>query len=300
MRFLSRDYPSNIKVERPSDINRYFVHYGSVKNITVTDINNPLSRISLSNGRTFMFARDPWSRLWSGFIDKLLLPDFWVIVAPHVAKTVRPSLPEKLTCVNNITFEEFLVYINKSNPDLNEHWRPVHKICSPCHVQFDVVGKMESFAADSDYIHENYGIDKFEEIKTIFEAFYEEVKMLTEYNFKLGACSSNKRDKRLLIAVRLWKAFQLNGYINRNTDFPSEKFDEASLEENSAEVFLELFNSTTTHSSYEKFDKKKQKKDMMKEAYRSIPMETLANIQRIYKYDFELFEYDIKPSEIFK
>ena len=246
-----------------------------------------------------MFARHPWLRLWSDYIDKLLLPDFWVSVAPHVAKTVRPLLQDKQNCVNNITFEEFLVYINKTNPNLNEHWRPVHKICSPCHVQFDVVGKMESFAADSDYIHENYGIDKFEEIKTISEALYEEVKMLTEYNFKLGACTSNKRAKRLLIAVRLWKAFQLNGYINRNANFPSEKFDEESLEKNSAEMFLELFNSTIKHISYEKFDKKQQKRDMMKEAYRSITMENIANIQHIYKYDFELFEYEIKPSKIF-
>ncbi|KAH9498607.1 hypothetical protein Btru_007775 [Bulinus truncatus] len=39
----------------------------------------------LSKKIRFMFVRDPYSRLWSAWIDKFLLPDFWLQYGKNIA-----------------------------------------------------------------------------------------------------------------------------------------------------------------------------------------------------------------------
>ena len=55
------------------------------------------------------------------------------------------------------TESEFVDYIidsfyDNDEDDLNAHWRPQYKLCPFCSHDFDVVGKMETFQEDKEFI----------------------------------------------------------------------------------------------------------------------------------------------------
>ncbi|WAQ99215.1 CHSTE-like protein [Mya arenaria] len=160
MRFIAGDYNTNLSISKPRDIDRKYVHYGNMKYIRHVDLQSTMVRGEMSKGRSFMFTREPYGRLWSAYIDKFLLPDFWRTDAQAVINKVRRNATdEQRLCANDVTFAEFLQYIVASYPrKLNEHWQPVYKICDPCLVVYDVIGKQETFANDSNYILQKFGL----------------------------------------------------------------------------------------------------------------------------------------------
>ncbi|CAL1543508.1 unnamed protein product, partial [Lymnaea stagnalis] len=98
----------------------------------------------------FMFVREPYSRLWSAWIDKFWLPDFWMLEAIRLG--VALNLPrEAVACPKNITFPLFLKYITLPGDPmaLNQHWAPYKHLCDPCLFRPHVIGKLETFTRDS-------------------------------------------------------------------------------------------------------------------------------------------------------
>ena len=58
------------------------------------------------------------------------------------------------------TFKEFIKYIlNTHHLKYDEHWKPIWTLCTPCVVNYDVIGKMETFGADMAYILQQTGLD---------------------------------------------------------------------------------------------------------------------------------------------
>ncbi|WAQ99210.1 CHSTB-like protein [Mya arenaria] len=163
----------------------------------------------MAEGQSFMFTREPYSRLWSAYIDKFLLPDFWRTDA-HA---------------------EFLQYIVASYPrNLNEHWQPVYKICDPCLVAYDVIGKQGTLANDSHYILQKFGLGYL--IPTSGSKSLRatnEMTMLVKYNFDLEHAIHKGCFDKEYVAMRLWKAFQYNGYIHRSIDIPFKKMKSSNI-----------------------------------------------------------------------
>lgn len=53
---------------------------------------------------------------------------------------------------HNVSFEEFvryLIYEGMVNDSINEHWKPIYKLCHPCSLNYTFVGKYEKFDDDS-------------------------------------------------------------------------------------------------------------------------------------------------------
>ena len=294
MRFLGGDYPQNKSILKPSDIDRTYVHYGGLKNLTQWFVQNPISRMLMTNGKSFMFTRDPFTRLWSAYIDKFLLPDFWRTDALSFVRKLRPNASEyEKRCANNVTFREFLTFINMTHRNgLNEHWQKLHRLCSPCHVQYDVIGKQETFAMDADYILTKYNLGFLKENTTKLDMAHEEVTTLTKYNFNLEHAIREGCFKKIDIARRLWLAFQYNGYINRNTSFPRSQLLQTEFLKNPTKIFTDLVLNTIENQNKMGIDIKGQKRTMMLEAYKKIPKELLKDIVNVYEYDFELFGYE--------
>lgn len=293
MRFISKDYPLGQKTDKPSDIDRTYVHYGPVSKITQKNARNPIIR-SLISKKAFMFSRDPYTRLWSAFIDKFFLPDFWRSDALSIMKNIRKNASEyELRCANNLTFLEFLMFVNKtSKGPMNEHWERVHRICSPCHLSFDVIGKLETFAADSDYILTKNGLERVQENTTRLDMTTEEVRTLTMYNFNLENAIKEGCYDKMDVAKRLWKTFQYNGYIHRDSEFPKGRLEGSDFLSKPKEVFTDLVFSTIKDQIKKGLETKSQKRTMMLEEYKKIPQNLLAAISEVYKYDFELFDYN--------
>ena len=134
--------------------------------------------------------------------------------------------------------------------------------------------------------------------KDIFDkTVVNEIKMLSEDYLSLTKLDSICNN-RTLICERLWKVFQINGYIGFEIDFPSHlfKFRNSSI---LAKAFIATainahINGKLSHGIW-----KKQRRESLVNAYRAISMESLKAIIEMYNKDFELFDYDKHPTAIF-
>ncbi|XP_020606565.1 carbohydrate sulfotransferase 11-like [Orbicella faveolata] len=118
----------------------------------------------------FVFVREPFERLLSAYLDKFYSgdSDFHNNYGREIIKRYRPGgNPEH----KNITFDEYLNYvINIGKGYWNEHWQTYDKLCQPCGIQYDFIGKFENLEQEAPYVLEMSGISRklnvsFPEIK---------------------------------------------------------------------------------------------------------------------------------------
>ncbi|XP_013383507.1 carbohydrate sulfotransferase 11-like [Lingula anatina] len=114
----------------------------------------------------FMFVREPLERLVSAYRNKFTLPYsqyFQKVFGRKIVYLYRKNATkDSLKKGNDVTFEEFIRYLTdakKSSEQLNEHWRPFYRLCHPCVIQYDIIGKYETLADDADYILRMVGLD---------------------------------------------------------------------------------------------------------------------------------------------
>ena len=294
-RFMALDFiDRQMTISRPSDIDRLVVHYGPIRNITVTPVFNVLTNTNnMSLVQGFMFARDPYARLWSTYIDKFLLPDFWSSYAVLIAKFTRRI--SDFDCVNDISFEEFLTYITyKPVENMDEHWAPIHRLCNPCHVTYDVIGKTETFEADSKYIADKLFPKKLDdEIGQTQNV--RNIEMLIRYMFELHYVRYRFVDcfQLLDVAKRLWISLQLRGNIHVRSQFPELSLLKKGFHSNPAKVLTKIVtNVIETQSEEMRRELKTQEYKLLVEAYKHIPKPVLGRLKQIYHYDFQLFQYN--------
>ena len=89
----------------------------------------------------FLFVREPFERLLSAYLNKFYSGDpvFHDGFGKQIIKLYRPGgKPED----KNITFDEFLNYVlHIGNGYWNEHWQTYDKLCHPCWVHYDFIGR---------------------------------------------------------------------------------------------------------------------------------------------------------------
>ena len=118
----------------------------------------------LENYFKFMFVRDPFERLLSAYRNKFTVSYntyFPQRYGRHIIKKFRqrPSR-QAMRQGKDVTFEEFTQYLLDPDTEkpFNAHWRQYYKICHPCIVQYDAIGKYESMEADTSHILNEAGI----------------------------------------------------------------------------------------------------------------------------------------------
>ncbi|XP_052798607.1 carbohydrate sulfotransferase 11-like isoform X2 [Mya arenaria] len=295
MRFIVGDYDKSLNISNPGDINRQYVHYAKLKHVRRVGLKSAMVRGEMSKGQSFMFTREPYSRLWSAYIDKFILPDFWRSEAHAVINNIRPNATQRQKrCANDITFLEFLQYIVKSSPrDLNEHWQPVYRLCNPCLVAYSVIGKLETFGNDSQLILHKFGLENLINIsESKSRRAVEEVTNLVKYNFDLKHSIHKDCFDIEDIAMRLWTSFQYNGHIHRSIDIPIQNMKSDGLAQHPTKIFLKHVLWALQYQHVHKFDIGNQRRDIMLNSFRIIPKELVDSLQEVYKFDFELFGYD--------
>ena len=96
---------------------------------------NTTSNLSHANGSEIIFhvTRNPYSRLYSAYIDKFYRPGY----LEH-SKAINDYF--KRSCNITVTFEEFLDYILRRNPQ-NFHWQSITDVCNQYFVSYNVIIK---------------------------------------------------------------------------------------------------------------------------------------------------------------
>ena len=118
-----------------------------------------LSRASLDSYTRFIFVREPFSRLLSGYKDKFVNK-----VRPNkqrwfdIEKSIHPKTSKEslLSAKVLLSFKEFIEWvINDVNVKIdgaNQHWKPFHEICKPCSYDWNFIGHYEFLSDDINYV----------------------------------------------------------------------------------------------------------------------------------------------------
>ncbi|XP_006889672.1 PREDICTED: carbohydrate sulfotransferase 12 [Elephantulus edwardii] len=120
-----------------------------------------LMRVKLKKYTKFLFVRDPFVRLISAFRSKFELENeefYRRFAVPMLRKySNRTSLPasvsEAFSAGLKVSFTNFIQYLLDPHTErlapFNEHWRQVYRLCHPCQIDYDFVGKLETLDQDA-------------------------------------------------------------------------------------------------------------------------------------------------------
>ncbi|XP_047635382.1 carbohydrate sulfotransferase 12 [Phacochoerus africanus] len=162
----------------PLDIPREYVHNSST-HLTFNKFwrrygkfSRHLMKIKLKKYTKFLFVRDPFVRLISAFRSKFELENeefyrkFAVPMLQMYSNHTSPpaSVSEAFSAGLRVSFANFIQYLLDPHTEqlapFNEHWRQVHRLCHPCQIDYDFVGKLETLDQDAAQLLRLLKVDK--------------------------------------------------------------------------------------------------------------------------------------------
>ena len=275
----------------PMSISKYEVHYEAKDKYERFYIDR--DSVFIKGSWRIMTVRDPYTRLWSAYIDKLLLPDFWLTKGRQIVRLTRPvATPESVRCGNDVTFPEFIEYVIRNGHDMasiqqDKHWLPVSDICDPCVYKPDVIAKQETFLRDLAYVLKEKGMTEI--LQSITSAKHPYFDLMDEIKYNFEIFKLHKHCTSIVgICKRMWIAFTLNGYIPATEKFP--KHLETSLDLNVNSFYNEIMKVRDKFNITQEDSKQLRRKALIK-AYSSIPKHNILALQNLYQKDFKFFNY---------
>lgn len=253
-----------------------------------------LSKIIEEERKTVLVTRDPYSRLYSAYVDKIFL-------SFRQIEMLQPITAKK-QCFYNTSFQEFLdmiIEITKLGNTLDPHFRPISSLCEPCKVNPFLLVKQETFESDVAFAMKSVGVDvdTYEFLVLTLEDQRAEFAIPGIVKSIYNLLKTTKKENCFTwddVSRRVWKSFQIQGYLDKNVDFPKDKLHSESLQSNDSYV-TDIILRTISENRMSSEMSKAQRYEFLCDAYREIPAGTLTEIQNIYQEDFTLFGYNNQP-----
>ncbi|KAM6430007.1 carbohydrate sulfotransferase 8 isoform 2-T4 [Liasis olivaceus] len=131
------------------------VHYGNyLKKLDGFDRKGINYR--LNTYTKMLFVREPFEKLVSAFRDKFEHPNNYyhpVFGRPIISKYRTNATKEALRTGSGVQFKEFIQYLlDVHRPvGMDIHWDHINRLCSPCLVDYDFIGKFETMEEDANF-----------------------------------------------------------------------------------------------------------------------------------------------------
>ncbi|MBN3309879.1 CHST8 sulfotransferase, partial [Amia calva] len=138
------------------DIQHNTVHYGNhLKRLDSFDHRGISQR--LETYTKVLFVREPFERLVSAFRDKFEHPNSYyhpVFGKPIISKYRVNASRAALRTGAGVTFKEFVQYLLDVHKPvgMDIHWEHVNRLCSPCLLDYDFIGKFETMEEDANFL----------------------------------------------------------------------------------------------------------------------------------------------------
>lgn len=242
-----------------------------------------------------VFGRDPFSRIFSAYIDKLYSPNpfYWKAWGE---KGLRHSKVPVRECGAQISFAQFVKLVTDDLVNKDVHLKQVANECNMCRMYYDVVGKIETTVSDIDYASKLLNISSQFQHESGYDVSAQEDVVLDS----LKSAFSWKSEIRKCIPLdqmgqRIWRKLQIRGVILSDLQYP---FKPGQMDNMSAGAFIEECRRAIS-ASRDKAQLKKQKKQAIEETYLSLDQDAIQQILKAYSLDFSLFGYSQNPGYIF-
>ena len=257
------------------------------------EVNVPFGKHDVS----FTFVREPYSRLLSAYVDKLLSPNtlFSKMTGRYVIAKFRQNASKKsIDCGYDVTFPEFVRYFihaQTSGQKRNGHFIPTHDHCGMCQRPYKYIGHLETLKDDMPFIL------KAMQSPVAYNKSFDNVTIKNGAAMILNGMRNGIKQCMDLDEAcrRVWKKWQIRGIISKTLRFPLSREETQNI---SATDFEKAGLAALARSG-EKSELIKQKKEALKEAFASVPLEDKLEVQKLLFLDFEMFGFDAKPDEVF-
>ena len=254
---------------------------------------------------SFMFTRDPYARLYSGYVNKIYSPNmmYWKMYGRKIAQTTKVN-PSNMSLAygHDISFRELIQYLLqlwKDGKRIDNHFRSMSEQCDPCAMPFDFIGQLETLKQDAEYLLQTWR-SQYSDFKLEFndfenESFVEMSKRRITVLFKARSAIIKMGYPLHNIFLRLWSDFQIRGFISKQCEYPFTKSETMNVTENQ---LVDAVKSALGRRHADG-DVKGQRQEAMIQAYRTIPLYEMEQLQRYVRKDCKLFGYDERPQTLF-
>jgi hypothetical protein len=252
-------------------------------------------------------ARNPYSRLYSAYIDKV-----YILNTLGLCKDIRSTLfgkgDEKHLCKFNISFEQFLeYYFEMGGTRMESHYGPLlSKNLSKtlCNLNNIMIIKQETFANDLEHALKSVHVNNHE-YNIIYDEMHSKhtkttISSIIKTVYKKFASSIQSRSCLTWkeMAKKLWVSFQIQGYIRKTSRFPKEEYIKQE-DYASPEYLIQVVMKEVTTNPLKHDEKVKQRNKALVHAYSNVDKKYILKIQERFAMDFDMFQYPIDLKDSF-
>ena len=262
--------------------------------------NKKFANLRNTDKRTVVVSRDPYTRLFSAYVDKIFLP-------LNLATPGQPSShmrnSHRVSTVNcssrDMTFQQFLDRIVQSSlrgGKLNPHWAPISSLCQPCTLNRLVHVKQETFSSDIQFTLKSVGVDanSYNFLVTAMQARRVEYTIPSIVTTVFSAFGKSQQGQhcmsRLELSTRIWTSFKIQGYLHKSLVLPTEPFTIKRIQVD-ADFFSDIILKAISQRPLTSAESKEQRHSYLCEAYKSVSPKTLTEVKRVFKRDFRMYGY---------
>ena len=245
----------------------------------------------------FVFVREPYHRLVSAYVDKLLSPDvdFWSSYGRYIVNRFRAKASRlSRKCGHDVTFAEFITYVidaEKTGVRTNGHFAPQFLHCHVCDFPYTHVGHLETLPEDREFLL-NAMDSPVDYVKDYpLENLEAQVMWYIGDKERYRACITVDEALR-----RLWQKLKIRGYLHKDVMYP---LTTQQSEYVSVRAFVTIASKAMELSRKASADLKGNRRLSLIEAFQSVPDAQKRELQTLFRWDFELFGYDPHPTEVF-
>ena len=256
-----------------------------------------------------LVSRDPYSRLYSAFVDRAYLP-IMITNEPgfqamqSAAQSLGDGIPKE--CPKHATFEAIVRYMiseAKRGATLDGHWAPIYSKCRPCDVNARMLVKLESFGKDVEHVLHEVGVES-DIFSAVMDALHnhhveDSVSGIVETIERYTKMKKIVRDcfGYLEVEERLWRSFQIQGYISNTIPFPKQELKNkiSAIGKTNYDALTDVILKTIQKHPLTSTESKQQRKRALVDAFSSFSPDTIRGIQEVYYQDFVLYNYDMQP-----
>ncbi|KAK3095285.1 hypothetical protein FSP39_012778 [Pinctada imbricata] len=254
----------------------------------------------LSHSTKFLFVREPYERLLSGYVDKLYAPNtaYWNFIGRYIVKNFREDASNvSLHCGHDVTFSEFVeyfIYSQNVNEHRDAHFVPSFEHCRPCEIEYDYVGKLETFKEDTFYMLKKHNLDelvKFSDFQneTETDAIIDTVDYV--YSMRRPILECMPFSKALF---RAWRKLQIRGILSKDVMFPFPLNSDAEISPTEFRQALLRAHEKSGSAS----ERIRNREEAFLEAYNQITPTLLNRLKDALLIDSSLFGYEKIPRKI--
>jgi len=242
---------------------------------------------------SFMFVRNPYTRLFSAWYDKMYSPNplFWKQLGKRATEN-----DENAQCYPKVGFGEMVDFVTDTLLDgrcLDGHFSTYTQHCRPCDLPYNYIATYEHIKDDTEFLVDKLNLTEVVKIDNFESGANDDaIVAAASWVFSQRTLIENCGVKFPCALYKVWHWLTGRGVISKLSLFPFDISEEIPKYITKT-VFIELLKKAAENvGSYEK---NQNRNEAFAQAMSLLTNNQFAKIRSAYSLDFHIFGYDTDP-----